>query len=135
MGLQSNFPDLQAPIIPAKAAVPKPKDSKYRDAESETVLHPIESYIDRTYHWNQWELMNRKRIVKGLKNKTSHSVQTDISHYRRNETFQTTEWAEKNEQTRVDTGTTMPRNVRYLAGLRGDTITAPKIVSLTIQLD
>lgn len=135
LGLQSEFPDLQAPVIPVKAAAPKQRDSKFRDAGSETVLHPIESYIDRTYHWNQWELMKRKKILKGLENKRSKVCQTDISHYRRNETFQTIEWTDKNEQTLVDTGSQMPRNIRYIAGLRGDTQTQAKIVNLTLNFE
>lgn len=135
LGLQSEFPDFQAPFIPARAVLPKPKDARYQDASCETVTHPVESYIDRTYHWNQWELLYRKKTLKGLENKRSKTVQTNVSHYKRSYTFQTYDLRDKGEQTLVSTGTTMPKKVRYLAGLRGDSQTQHKVVNLTINLD
>lgn len=133
LGLHNEFPDLQAPVIPAKASIPKPRDSKFRDAEVMTVTHPIERFIDPTYSWNQWELMNRKKILKGLENKTSHSVQTDNSHYRRNLQVQTVDYRNKNEQTRIEKGVVMSRQVRYLSGLRGDTIQRAAVITLTLD--
>jgi hypothetical protein len=135
LGLQSEFPTLQAPRIPVKAKIPEPPNAKYRDACVETVTHPIDSYIDRTYHWNQWELMKRKKILKGLENKRTKSGQTEISHYRRESSAQTFELRHKNEQTRVDSGVEMPRTVNYIAGLRGDSKTAAKVVTLTLLLN
>jgi hypothetical protein len=135
LGLQNEFPNLQAPRIPVKAKIPEPPNSKYRDACVETVVHPIESYIDRTYHWNQWELMKRKKILKGLENKRTRSTQAVISHYKRESGAQTVEWREKNEQTMVESGVEMPRTIRYLAGLRGDSKTAAKVVTLTLLLN
>lgn len=134
LGLQSEFPNLQAPKIPVKAKIPEPPNSKYRDAGCETVTHPIESYIDRTYHWNQWELIKRKKILKGLENKRTKGAQTDISHYRVESHVQTVEKRDKNEQTRVDSGVAMPRTVRYIAGLRGDSQTQAKVVTMTLDL-
>jgi hypothetical protein len=134
LGLHSEFPNLQAPRIPVKAKRPEPPNLKYRDLGTETVLHPIEFYIDRTYHWNEWELMKRKKILKGLENKRTTSAQTDISHYRRESGSQTFGRGEKNEQTKVDSGTAMPRTVRFLAGLRGDSQTSAKMVTLTLIL-
>jgi hypothetical protein len=134
LGLQSEFPTLQAARIPVKAKQPEPPSSKYRDAGCETVLHPIESYIDRTYHWNEWELMKRKKILKGLENKRTRSGQTDVSHFRRESQAQTVDRKEKNEQTRVESGAAMPRTVRYIAGLRGDSQTSAKVVTLTLIL-
>jgi len=136
LGLQSEFPTLKAPRVPAKARIPEPPNSKYRDAGVETVLHPIESYIDRTYHWNQWELIKRKKILKGLENKRTKGAQTDQSHYRKESHVQCQrQMRDKNEQTRVESGVAMPRTVRYVAGLRGDTLTQPKVVTLTLDMD
>lgn len=136
LGLQSEFPTLKAPKIPVKARAPEPPNSKYRDAGVETVTHPIESYIDRTYHWNQWELMKRKKILKGLENKRTKGAQTDQSHYRRETHIQCQrEMKDKNEQTRVESGVAMPRTVRYIAGLRGDTLTQAKVVTMTLDLN
>lgn len=135
LGLQAEFPNLQAPKIPVKAKIPEPPSSKYRNAEVETEVHPIESYIDRTYHWNQWELMKRKKILKGLENKRSKGNQTDISHYKRESQVQTVEKRDKSEQTMVDSGVAMPRTVRYIAGLRGDTMSKPTVVTLTLDMN
>jgi hypothetical protein len=134
LGLQSEFPNLQAPRIPVRAKRPEPPNIKYRDLGTETLLHPIESYIDRTYHWNQWELMKRKKILKGLENKRTRSAQTDLSHYKGESCSQTFDRREKNEQTRVDSGADVPRTVRFLAGLRGDSQTSAKMVTLTLIL-
>ncbi|OHT12345.1 hypothetical protein TRFO_17813 [Tritrichomonas foetus] len=135
LGLQAEFQNLHAPKIPVKAKVPEPPNSKYRDAGIETELHPIESYIDRTYHWNQWELMKRKKILKGLENKRTKGNQTDTSHFRRETQIQTVEKRDKNEQTRVDSGVAMPKTVRYIAGLRGDTQTKATVVTMTLDLN
>jgi hypothetical protein len=134
LGLQNEFPNLQAPRIPVKAKVPEPPNAKYRTMGTETILHPIESYIDRTYHWNQWELMKRKKILKGLENKRTRSTQTFGSHFRRESEAQAFELRDKNEQTRVESGVDMPRTVRYIAGLRGDSQTSAKVVTLTLIL-
>ena len=134
LGLQSEFPLLQAPKIPIRASIPKPKESKLRDSEIQTEVHPVESYIDRTYHWNQWELMKRKKILKNLENKRTKSGQTDISHFRRQSQAQTYPKKDKGEQTLIETGTSMPKKVRYIAGLRGDSITKPKVVTMTLNL-
>ncbi|KAH0795278.1 cilia- and flagella-associated protein [Histomonas meleagridis] len=133
LGLQNLFPNLNAPVIPLRNKTPLKIDSKYRNTGVNTSTHPTENYsfIDKTYHWNQWELMNRKKIVKRLQNKRTKSAQTDISHYRRDNEVQTVEKRDKNEQTMVDSGVEMPRTVRYIAGLRGDTQTRAKIVTLT----
>ncbi|EAY02324.1 hypothetical protein TVAG_275980 [Trichomonas vaginalis G3] len=134
LGLQNEFPILQAQKIPIRASQPKPKKSKLRDSEIQTEVHPVESYIDMTYHWNQWELNKRKKILKGLQNKRTKSSQTDESHYRRDSVVQTILKRDKGQQTMVETGTSMPRQVRYIAGLRGDSGTKPKVVTLTLDL-
>ena len=134
LGLQNEFPLLQAPKIPVRASQPKPKDSGLRNSEVQTEVHPVQSYIDRTYHWNQWELNKRKKILKGLQNKRTKGAQTDVSHYRRESVAQTVQHRDKSEQTMVETGTSMPREVRYIAGLRGDSATKAKVVTLKIDI-
>lgn len=134
LGLQNEFPLLEAPKIPVRASQPKLKDSKLRNSEVQTEVHPVESYIDRTYHWNQWELNKRKKILKGLQNKRTKGAQTDVSHYRRESEAQTVQHRDKSEQTMVETGTSMPREVRYISGLRGDSATKAKVVTLKLDI-
>jgi hypothetical protein len=135
LGLQSEFPNMQAPRIPMKMRIPEPPNAKHRTVCVETIVHPVERNIDRTYHWNQWELMKRKKILKGLENKRTRSTQTHGSHFRRESQAQTYDLLEKHEQTRVDSGVEMPRTVRYIAGLRGDSETRAKVVTLTLLLE
>ena len=136
LGLQSEFPTLKAPKIPVKPRKIEPPNSKYRNVGVETLVHPVESYIDRTYHWNQWELMKRKKILKGLENKRTKGAQTKESHYRRESHVQCQrQMKDQSEQTRVDSGVAMPRTVRYIAGLRGDTLTQAKVVTMTFDYD
>jgi hypothetical protein len=134
LGLQSEFPTLPAPRIPVKAKIPEPPNLKYRSMSTETDVHPVDSYFDRTYHWNQWELMKRKKILKGLENKRTRGSQTKGSHFTRESESQTFERRDKDEQTRVESGVEMPRTVRYIAGLRGDSQTSAKIVTLSLIL-
>lgn len=134
LGLQNEFPLLQAPMIPIRASQPRPKDSGLRDSEIQTEVHPIKSYIDKNYHWNQWELIRRKKILKGLENKRTKGAQTNTSHFRRENDAQTYAMRDKSEQTMVETGTSMPRQVRYVAGLRGDAATKPKVVTLELNV-
>ena len=134
LGLQTEFPELHAPKIPVRAKMAEKPQSKYRNVETETEVHPVESYIDRTYHWNQWELMKRKKILKGLENKRTKGAQTDLSNYRRESYVQTVDKVDKSEQTMVDSGVSMPRTIRYIAGLRGDSCTRAKSVTLVLDL-
>ena len=79
--------------------------------------------------------MKRKKILKGLENKRSKGNQTDISHYKRESQVQTVEKRDKSEQTMVDSGVAMPRTVRYIAGLRGDNMSKPTVVTMTLDLN
>jgi hypothetical protein len=36
--------------------IKKPQPVIKRDSEAQTELHPLPSYIDPTYHWNEWDL-------------------------------------------------------------------------------
>eukprot|EP01137_Pigoraptor_chileana_P022075 Opistho-2@86567 len=57
------------------------------DGGTQTDTHIVESHIDKKYDWNEWELRRKALRLVNLRNKATHSMQTDSSHFRRdNET-------------------------------------------------
>ena len=42
--------------ITFRLPVKKPEPIIKRDVEIQTELHPVPSYIDPTYKWNEWDL-------------------------------------------------------------------------------
>ena len=46
-------------------------------------MHIVDEYIDHKYQWNEWELRRRALMLVNLKDKCTHSTQTNQSHFRR----------------------------------------------------
>lgn len=53
------------------------------ESGTQTVLHPVEKYIEPTYRWNQWDLRRLALKYVDMLGKQTHSTQTDLSHFRR----------------------------------------------------
>ena len=53
------------------------------DSESQTVVHPVDEHIDRDYEWNEWALRKKALDIANLRRKRTHSQQTELSHFRR----------------------------------------------------
>ncbi|GIY88278.1 cilia- and flagella-associated protein 206 [Caerostris darwini] len=53
------------------------------DRSVQTILHPVERKIDYTYNWNQWDLRKKALQYVDLSSKKTHSTQTNLSHFRR----------------------------------------------------
>ncbi|XP_047244887.1 cilia- and flagella-associated protein 206 isoform X2 [Girardinichthys multiradiatus] len=85
----------------------------------QTDTHPIDTYIDKSYEWNEWELRRKAIKLANLRNTVTHSVQTNMSHMRRDHASQT--WLPKDAacQNKRDNGSNIPKPQTYLAGLRG----------------
>nr|VZI05936.1 unnamed protein product [Spirometra erinaceieuropaei] len=54
----------------------------------QTEVHPVESYIDSSYHWNEWELRRRALQMANIRRRLTHSVQTQLSNWRRDSATQ-----------------------------------------------
>lgn len=93
-----------------------------KDASTGTPTHFIESYIDVNYHWNEWELRRRALKIVNLKDCLTTGMQTDQSHFRRDNETQVYEPREHGTQTKRDKGTNPPIVTTYAAGFRGKTI-------------
>jgi hypothetical protein len=90
-----------------------------KEVGTSTPTHFVEKNIDRNYHWNEWELRRRALKIVNLKNCSTHSSQTDGSHFRRDNETQVFEVREKVTQTKKDSGTNPPTTTQFIAGLRG----------------
>ena len=53
------------------------------DVAAETDLHPVATNIDRAYDWNEWSLRKKALQMVDLRNRKTHSTQTNLSHFRR----------------------------------------------------
>ncbi|KAF6738277.1 UPF0704 protein C6orf165-like [Oryzias melastigma] len=63
------------------------------DSGTQTDIHPIETNIDKSYEWNEWELRRKALQLVNLRKKVTHSSQTNQSHMRRENATQT--WLQK----------------------------------------
>jgi hypothetical protein len=88
------------------------------DEECSTPVHFVESYIDRNYHWNEWELRRRALQMADIRKRQTTSVQTSLSHYRRDNETQVYLPKEEGSQTGINAGTTMDRPRIYNVGMR-----------------
>ncbi|XP_054475022.1 cilia- and flagella-associated protein 206 [Anoplopoma fimbria] len=90
------------------------------ESGTQTDVHPLETNIVKSYEWNEWELRRKAIQLADLRTKVTHSVQTDLSHMRRENVSQT--WLPKNAatQSKRDGESNVPKPQIYLAGLRGE---------------
>ncbi len=88
--------------------------------------HIVAPNIDRKYFWNEWDLRRQALMLVNLKNKKTHSTQTDDSHFRRDSEAQSYAQKQQNTQTMRSSSTNVPRTVHYLKGLRHDKAIHPK---------
>ncbi|XP_075940902.1 cilia- and flagella-associated protein 206 [Anarhichas minor] len=89
------------------------------ESGTQTDVHPVETNIVKSYEWSEWELRRKAIKLADLRTKVTHSVQTDMSHMRRENVSQT--WLPKNAacQSKRDGESNVPKPQVYLAGLRG----------------
>ncbi|XP_062502571.1 cilia- and flagella-associated protein 206-like [Corticium candelabrum] len=90
------------------------------DVGVQTEVHPIETNIVKSYEWNEWELRRKAIKLANLRRKVTHSVQTDLSHYRRDNDTQVYLPKKVETQTKRVKHTNVPQPSRYIVGLRGD---------------
>uniref|UniRef100_A0A8C8Z715 Cilia- and flagella-associated protein 206 n=1 Tax=Prolemur simus TaxID=1328070 RepID=A0A8C8Z715_PROSS len=89
------------------------------ESSSQTDTHILPPTIVRSYEWNEWELRRKAIQLANLRQKVTHSAQTDLSHMRRENYAQV--YLSKNcgTQSVREGSTRVPRPQIYLAGLRG----------------
>ncbi|XP_038617268.1 cilia- and flagella-associated protein 206 isoform X3 [Tachyglossus aculeatus] len=106
------------------------------DSSSQTDTHILQPTIVKSYEWNEWELRRKAIKLANLRQKLTHSVQTNLSHMRRDNSSQVYPLKDVGSQTKRDNCSRVPKPQIYLAGLRGGTPTTHMIkVNLTRAVD
>ena len=96
----------------------------------------------QSLHWNEWEMRRRAIQMADLRNKRTHTSQTDKSHFRRDNSSQYTlpKRAEdgtvdaKGTQTTIDKSTNSERTAMYVAGLRTEPKQHAHTTNITLTL-
>ncbi|XP_054413815.2 cilia- and flagella-associated protein 206 isoform X3 [Pongo abelii] len=107
------------------------------ESSTQTDTHILPPTIVRSYEWNEWELRRKAIKLANLRQKVTHSVQTDLSHLRRENCSQVYPPKDTSTQSMREDSTGVPRPQIYLAGLRGgkSRITDEVKVNLTRDVD
>ncbi|XP_055981137.1 cilia- and flagella-associated protein 206 [Sorex fumeus] len=86
---------------------------------TQTDTHILPPTIVRSYEWNEWELRRKAIKLANLRQKVTHSVQTDFSHMRRENYSQVYPPRDASTQSARESSTQVPRPQIFIAGLRG----------------
>ncbi|XP_073348780.1 cilia- and flagella-associated protein 206 [Pagrus major] len=115
--LYQQFSSPYSEMQPGESLLVKPINKC--ESSTQTDLHPVETNIVKSYEWNEWALRRKAIKLADLCTKVTHSVQTDLSHMRRENDSQT--WLPKNAtcQSKRDGESNVPKPQTFLAGLRG----------------
>lgn len=101
------------------------------DFGTQTPVHFVERLIDVDYEWNQWALRRRALRLANLRQFKTHSAQTILTHFKRDNETQVWKPKEAAVQTKVNKGQSMPKKLQYVRGLRG----APDVKMNVVRLD
>ncbi|XP_052573735.1 cilia- and flagella-associated protein 206 isoform X3 [Peromyscus californicus insignis] len=86
---------------------------------TQTDTHILPPTTVRSYEWNEWELRRQAIKLANLRQKMTHSVQTDLSHMRRENSSQVYPLKDAGTQSKRDGNSGVPRPQIFIAGLRG----------------
>ncbi|KAB1275734.1 Cilia- and flagella-associated protein 206, partial [Camelus dromedarius] len=89
------------------------------ESSTQTDTHLLPPTIVRSYEWNEWELRRQAIKLANLRQKVTHSVQTDLSHMRRENCSQVYPSKDASTQSMTEGSSRVPRPQIYIAGLRG----------------
>ncbi|KAL5963637.1 hypothetical protein TSMEX_008604 [Taenia solium] len=116
LSMASTFQDGSA-FFPNEDDGVEPK--QVADQGIQTLVHPIPRHIDTKYTWNEWELRRRALQLNYVRKCVTHSVQTRLSNWRRDNDTQVYLPKLECNQTKRDNYSQVPRPSVYLHGLRG----------------
>lgn len=110
------------------------------DAGTDTPTHFIEKHIDPTYDWNEWSLRKKAIQLANLRNKSTHSTQTHLSHFKREAETQVAlpkvlpdgSMAGVSTQTGITKGTNTTIIRQHTTHLRGQYDSKPHVVSVNL---
>uniref|UniRef100_A0A8C6X8T0 Cilia- and flagella-associated protein 206 n=1 Tax=Naja naja TaxID=35670 RepID=A0A8C6X8T0_NAJNA len=91
------------------------------DTSTQTDTHILPPTIVKNYEWNEWELRRKAIKLANLRQKLTHSMQTNLSHMRRDNCTQVYLLKDSGSQTKRENSSNVPKPQIFLAGLRGGT--------------
>ncbi|XP_009563133.2 cilia- and flagella-associated protein 206 isoform X2 [Cuculus canorus] len=89
------------------------------DSTTQTDTHILPPTIVKSYEWNEWTMRKRAIQLANLRRKSTHGMQTDLSHMRRQNSTQVYLPKDIGTQTKRDNSSNVPRPQIFLKGLRG----------------
>lgn len=92
-----------------------------QDTACQTDCHILPPTQDKDYEWNEWEMRRKALKLANLRKCVTHSTQTVLSNFRRENETQVYLPKENDSQTKEESYTNAPKKNVYYAGLRGDT--------------
>ncbi|NWS13567.1 CF206 protein, partial [Pachyramphus minor] len=122
------FPHAQA-RIPDKCLT---KPTRKCDSSTQTDTHILPPTIVRSYEWNEWELRRKAIKLANLRRKVTHSMQTDLSHMKRENCTQVYLPKDEGTQTKRDNSSNVPRPQIFLKGLRGQSSPTTHMVKVDL---
>ncbi|XP_050172590.1 cilia- and flagella-associated protein 206 isoform X1 [Myiozetetes cayanensis] len=122
------FPRAQARIADKCLMKPTAKCN----SSTQTDTHILPPTIVRSYEWNEWELRRKALKLANLRRKLTHSMQTDLSHMKRENFTQVYLLKEVGTQTKRDNSSNVPRPQIFLKGLRGQSSPTTHMVKVDL---
>jgi hypothetical protein len=101
--------------------------------DADTQTGQIKPYKDYKYQWNEWELRRLALKLADLRNKRTHSCQTQLSHFKRNMETQCYPQRQTGTQTLIDKSVQPALTTQYIAGLRGEAESRLRVVRMTFD--
>ncbi|KAK2151646.1 hypothetical protein LSH36_356g06008 [Paralvinella palmiformis] len=106
------------------------------DSGTQTDTHILEGNIVKNYEWNEWELRRKAIKLANLRNKVTHSIQTNLSNMRRDNIAQCYPPKESTTQTKTDGYSNVPKPQIFLANIRGGELSEPtKMQKIDLTID
>ncbi|NWZ67315.1 CF206 protein, partial [Acrocephalus arundinaceus] len=102
------------------------------DSGTQTDTHILPPTIVRSYEWNEWELRRKAIKLANLRRKLTHSMQTDLSHMRRENFTQVYLPKDVGTQTKRDNSSNVPKPQIFLKGLRGGSSSTTRMVTVDL---
>ncbi|XP_037988530.1 cilia- and flagella-associated protein 206 isoform X2 [Motacilla alba alba] len=115
-----------------KASKGSMKPAPKRESGTQTDTHILPPTIVRSYEWNEWELRRKAIKLANLRRMLTHSMQTDLSHMRRENFTQVYLPKDAGTQTKRDNSSNVPKPQIFLKGLRGGS--SPTTHMVTVDL-
>jgi len=100
------------------------------DAGTQTDTHIKQSYIDKEYEWNEWEMRRKALKLANLRKCVTHSSQTILSNFLRENETQVYLPKDSWTVTKRDGQTSVPNQKMYYHGLRYLTINQTNMATI-----